>query len=287
MNISANLYGLGPLIGYGIQNYLIALISKKYDTFKISLFLQLFGFILTLLLFPFINVNIFNFPLFLKMSLSGLLFSLGSITFIYGLKEGTASIVTPIASSKAVITAILSFIFLKEKILLIKILGILTTFSGIIFVSTDFKNLHSAKKINLEKGFKWAILTAILWGTGLFFFSTSSKESHWFTSNLYLRLWTTITFIILYPLFKTNKKFVFNKKFFKILLLASIFDTMANITLSMGFIYGDISVVSVLSNGSSVVTVICSLIFLKEKLSFNQIIGILLTIAGIIILSVI
>jgi len=59
------------------------------------------------------------------------------------------------------------------------------------------------------------------------------------------------------------------------------------ITYNIGLAVGDPSVVTVLSGASALVTIILSIILLKEKINATQVVGILLTILGVMVLSIV
>lgn len=287
MTLSPNLYGLGSMIGWGIQNFLVALVSKKHDTFKIGFLFQVLSFLFTLALLPFIGFGEFKLIPFLSISIVGFCFAIGFTTFIKGFKAGAMSVVTPIAASKSIVTSILSSIFLHEEMYALKVLGICITFVGIIFVSSDFKKIFNEKKMNLIKGAKWAIITAILWGGGLFLLALFSQSFNWYWSNLSLRFWVAFTFVCMLPFANSKITEMFEKRFLKILLVAVICDVIGSISLNIGLVKGDPSILSVISGGSSVIVIICGVTFLKEKLSIMQVLGILSTMVGIVILSIV
>lgn len=97
-------------------------------------------------------------PKFLLPTLLGvLLFNAATITWIFAMDESLASIVAPLSSTSAIITLILSMIFLKEKIRRIQILGIIIAITGAILINLNpspqpqLINGNSSKEILLQQ----------------------------------------------------------------------------------------------------------------------------------------
>ncbi len=286
MSLSPNLHGIGPLIGWGVQNFIIARISKGADAIKTSMSLHSLCFFLTLLLLPIFGIEEFELAYIPALMLSSVLMALGFLSYVKGFGQGSVSIVAPIVSSKGIITAVLSFIFLDEEITPLKIIGIIITFSGVILLSTDFRKLLQDKKVSLLAGAKWACLCALMWGISCFIHAVICQVVDWYTANLGLRFFVFVTFLILSPLLRLNAIKVFTN-INKALIIASVFDCIGAITYNIGLAVGDPSVVTILSGASALITITLGIILLKEKINATQIFGILLTIAGVVALSMV
>lgn len=286
MTFSPNLYGIGPLVGWGIQNFIIARISKGADAIKTSMSLHSLCLLLTLLLLPIFGIKKFD-PAFIPaLILSSVLMALGFLSYVKGFSEGSVSIVAPIVSSKGIITAVLSFIFLDEEITPLKMTGIIITFFGVILLSTDFRKLLQDKKVSLLAGAKWACFCTLMWGFSCFILAVICQVVDWYTANLGLRFFVFVTFLAISPFLRLNMVKVFTN-LDKVLIIASIFDCIGAITYNIGLAIGDPSVVTVLSGASALVTITLGIILLKEKINAAQVFGILLTIIGVVALSMV
>lgn len=80
------------------------------------------------------QITEFNFQKFLPTLLGVTMISIGIIPFNLAFQYGLASLVGPVSSSYIVLTAVLAFVFLKEKINKIQFLGITSTAIGIILL---------------------------------------------------------------------------------------------------------------------------------------------------------
>lgn len=284
MSTDSLTYGLASLVGFGFSNFLVAVISKKDNSLKIGLVIQVLGFLLSLYLIPFGPAINFKLQTFLLFSITGILIALGYIFLLRGYREGSISIVSSLMSTWALITSILSFLFGEETFSLRKIFGIAITVLGIVLISLKIKEILKEKKIRIIKGAKYAILSSVSWGVAFFLISFLGKEHNWLTTTIFSRFWTAITFLLFAAVssIKTSKTF---SNIPLCYLLTVLFDVFANTMFNMGFEKGETSIVSVLAGASPIVTVFLSAIITKEKLSKIQILGIMLCIFGIAALS--
>lgn len=78
------------------------------------------------------NVPIFQAPL---AGLVGLLFATGSFVYVFAVSKLPVSIAAPVSTAYVVVAVILSSIFLKEQITLLKAIGILLTVAGVAILS--------------------------------------------------------------------------------------------------------------------------------------------------------
>lgn len=286
MPTSSVFFGLTAMAGWGVINFLIASLTKKVESFKVAFLIQFLAFFPTFLLFPFFKEELFLGRDFLLLSFLGILGASAYASLTKGYSEGAVSVVSPITSTWAIITATLSFIFLKERVVPLKILGIVTAVIGIILVSADFKQLLKEKKVKLLAGTKWATLTALGWGVNFFLLAFFSRKLGWYLANLGLRFWSALAFLGLANL--TRKKLPYLLKDIPTLVwVAVILDVFTFIMFNIGLIRGEPSIVSVIGSAAPLVSIILAGFFLKEKVSFLQKVGILLCLVGIATLSLV
>lgn len=279
-------YGLVAMTGWGTINLLVASLTKKIGSFKTAFLIQVFAFFPTLLLFPFFQAELSLGKNFFLLSLLG---GIGALTYVCltkGYSEGAVSIVAPMTSFWAVITAVLSFLFLREKVVPLKILGIITAFIGVALVSADFEQMIRERKMKLLTGARWGLLTALGWGINFFLLAFFSRRLGWYSANLGLRFWSVIAFLGLSKL----KKERFNHLLRNIpqpVWAAIILDVLTFATYNIGLVKGETSTVSVIGSASPLVSVLLARIFLKETVSLIQRLGIILCLLGIASLSLV
>ncbi len=159
-------------------------------------------------------------------------------------------------------------------------------FIGVILVSADFQKILKEKKVKVFEGVKWASIAATIWGFQMFILAFFSRKLGWYTTNLGLRFWSAIAFLILAILLKKKFSHIL-KEIPKLILLVILLDVFTFAAFNIGMVKGEPAVISVISSASPLVTIILAAIFLKEKIYLLQKIGIFFILAGVASLSLV
>ena len=272
------IYALVSAIFSGLTSVLASYSSKlnKVDSILITtirtFIILVLSFIATLIYKTFNEIYNLNIKTIIFLILSGISTTLLWIFYFKALDTGDVSKVTPIDKTSIVITLILSMIFLHEKITIIKVISIIFILIGTL--------LTVNKKTTNEKNNKWilySILTAIFTSTTTIISKIGLND---IDSVLATFIRTVIVFIILMFIVIIKKKYVYLKDISKKSLRYVIYSGITN-TLSWLFYFaslkdGETSIVFTIEKLSIVVTILLSVIFLKEKLNRKQIIGIII-----------
>ena len=271
-------YALVSAIFSGLTSVLASYSSKlnKVDSILITtirtFIILVLSFIATLIYKTFNEIYNLDIKTIIFLILSGISTTLLWIFYFKALDTGDVSKVTPIDKTSIVITLILSMIFLHEKITIIKVISIIFILIGTL--------LTVNKKTTNEKDNKWilySILTAIFTSTTTIISKIGLND---IDSVLATFIRTVIVFIILMFIVIIKKKYVYLKDISKKSLRYVIYSGITN-TLSWLFYFaslkdGETSIVFTIEKLSIVVTILLSVIFLKEKLNRKQIIGIII-----------
>ena len=272
------IYALVSAIFSGLTSVLASYSSKlnKVDSILITtirtFIIIVLSFIATLIYKTFNEIYNLDIKTIIFLILSGISTTLLWIFYFKALDTGDVSKVTPIDKTSIVITLILSMIFLHEKITIIKAISIIFILIGTL--------LTVNKKTTNEKDNKWilySILTAIFTSTTTIISKIGLND---IDSVLATFIRTVIVFIILIFIVIIKKKYVYLKDISKKSLRYVIYSGITN-TLSWLFYFaslkdGETSIVFTIEKLSIVVTILLSVIFLKEKLNRKQIIGIII-----------
>lgn len=286
MPTSSVFFGLTAMAGWGVNNLLLASLTKKVGPFKAGFLVQTSTLFPTLFLFPFFKEQVvLGIDLFL-LSFLGIFGALTYLTCTKGYSQGAVSIVSPLTSTWAVITAVLSFIFLKEKVVPLKIIGIIAAVLGVVLVATDFKEIVKAKRVKLFAGAKWATLTAIGWGVNFFLLALFTQKIGWYFTNLGLRFWSALAFLGLACL-TGNKLSYLLQNVPKLAWAVIAVDVLTFMIYNIGLSRGESAVIAVVASAAPLVSIVLARIFLKESISLVQKTGILLCLAGIATLSLV
>lgn len=210
-----------------------------------------------------------------------------------GLRYIELSISSPIQNCSGVITALLLLIIFKETLGLLDIIGIIVIAIGVIILSIVEKNNKEVKKIDNKKiigivALIFPIAYCILDGMGTFLDAVYLDKLQLITEDAALIAYEYTFFIyglVLFIYLKFIKKEKFTLKNEKDRIGASIFETIGQ------FFY----VFAVSSNSTlsipiiasySIVSVLLSRIFLKEKLKKFEYVAIFIVLLGIVILGI-
>ena len=199
----------------------------------------------------------------------------------YVITLGNIGLISPIISSNPIITVVLALLFLGEKLNLVSSMGILLTLTGVITLS-----ISGNIKLKPEKWAFLAILVSLGYGISGYLEKISLGQINHATFLMLLSL-AQITVIILWKPFYRSKKPLTIKIGPGLIysVLGIILFNIGNIAYFTALEKGLASVIVPLSNTSVVITVILSVIILKEKIRLHQVIGILLVISGVILVN--
>jgi len=277
------------MFGWGTSDFLAAKSSRRIGYLLTYFWTQLVAFLIALIYFwiklPTLNIN--NIPQYLIFLLpAGFLFLVGTLAFYKGLTEGQVSLVSPIGASWAMITVVLSVVFFKEVLQTNQIVAIILIISGIILVSVNLKELLKIKRLTLLGGIKEGLIAMLAWGISLFLMVPVSKALGWFLPVFALKLFGLL-FLVIYTMFsKKSLKIDLQIPLLILLFLIGFLDIIAFFAYSFGVEREYASIVAPVAASFPLVTIILARIFLKEKIVFNQALGIAGVIAGLILISI-
>lgn len=206
------------------------------------------------------------------------------ITFFYALYYYTISLgeiglTSPIIASYPIFTLILALLFLNEHLTMIVVAGIIITSIGVILIS-----LPKKIQFRLEKWVILSILVSIGYGIGGYLGKIAVSEVG--NSTYLITLAISQVFIVLLWRIFTHEKFPpFNYNILKYSFWGILLFNLGNILFYVALEKGYASIIVPLSNTYITITVLLSIIWLKEKITIRQLIGIILVIAGVIIVG--
>lgn len=214
---------------------------------------------------------------------------LGQAIYIYVLEKGEVSITATILSSFSIYTIIFSMIFNHERPGLTTLLFITLTVVGTVIVS--FPERIKGKDLQKVNIILWAVFAAICIGAAdtvtKFYINQASVGSflfyvafaQLFVSFFYLR-------IDKQPLRQFQD--IFHKLGdYKFSLFGGLFITLATMFLFLSFNFTLASIASPIAASSPIVTVILALVFLKEKITAKNWLGLLLVLISIIAIGIV
>lgn len=279
----ALVFGIITMLCWGIGDFLLKLAVDKFGTLKTQFLQYIFSIAISIILiYALFPIPKFSWTLgLLSLFVPYCFLSIvGFLAYTEALRRGPISLVAPVSSGYPIITAILSVILLKETITSFQWSAIFVVVVGVIIVS--FSSLQ--KKISFP-GFPFALIGLFSWGILFTLFKPIVSQMGVILPGL---LAGVIGFIglAIFLIFKketTIPRIKINR--WSALIFSSIILALGFIAFAVGVRVSNPGIITTISSTYPAVIILLSVIFLKEKLHWWQIIGILTILIGIIILG--
>jgi transporter family protein len=217
------------------------------------------------------------------LPIAAIVYSAGYLFFFKGFEIGNVSIVAATMNLWAVFTMVFAFIFMGQRLSTVQSLGVFMIISGVTLASlnwSDIKN-HSFK---LSLGVKETVLGAFFFGVFWNISEVISEKIGWLPTTLFVKF-GIVVFLLLFS-FLIKRELVLTKATTKtkimVLLMGSI-EAGAVAIVNYGLTIGDAILITPIASALSIVTITLAVIFLKDKVTKLQGLGMIAAIAGIIV----
>jgi bacterial/archaeal transporter family protein len=282
--IQSILAGLGGMFGWGLYDFFGGLFSKRIGNFKTFFWSQLAGLVFaTLLIFVFaINLNMPT-RIAVLIPVASILYAAAYLLFFKGFELGNVSIISATMNLWAVFTMIFAFIFLGQRLSTFQFLGVVMIIAGVAFVSLKWSDIKD-QNIKLFSGIKETILAALLFGIFWNLSEIISEDIGWLSTTLFVKI-GIVLFMLLFSLLIKRELRVANTtpKIMMMILFAGVLEAAAVATVNWGLTIGEAILVTPIASALSIVTIMMAVIFLKEKITKLQAIGMIIVITGIVL----
>jgi drug/metabolite transporter (DMT)-like permease len=278
------LSGLAGMFGWGIYDFLGGVYSKQIGAFKSFFWSQLAGLISLFLLLAIFTINL-SAPILvvILLPIAAIVYSAGYLFFFKGFEIGNVSIVAATMNLWAVFTMLVAFIFMGQRLSTIQSLGVLLILSGVTLASLNWSDIKN-HNFKLSLGVKETVLGAFFFGIFWNISEIISEEIGWLSTTLFVKF--GIIVVLLLFSFLIKRELVLTKASTKIkmmvLLMGSI-EAGAVAIVNYGLTIGDAILITPIASALSVVTIILAFIFLKDKVTKLQGLGMIAAIGGIIV----
>ena len=278
------LCGLAGMFGWGIYDFLGGVYSKQIGAFKSFFWSQLAGFISLLLLLLAFAINL-NIPIFIiiLLPIAAIVYSAGYLLFFKGFEIGNVSIVAATMNLWAVFTMLFAFVFMGQRLSAMQSMGVFLIISGVTFASLNWKDIKS-HRLKLSLGVKETVLGAFFFGVFWNISEVISEEIGWLPTTLFVKF-GIIVFLLLFS-FHIKRELVLKKAAAKtkimVLLMGSI-EAGAVAVVNYGLTVGDAILITPIASALSIVTITLAIVFLKDKVTKLQGLGMIVAVSGIIV----
>jgi len=278
------LSGIAGMFGWGIYDFLGGVYSKQIGPFKSFFWSQLAGLIsILLLLFAFtINLNV-PILVIILLPIAAIVYSVGYLFFFKGFEMGNVSIVAATMNLWAVFTMLFAFIFMGQRLTTMQTLGVFMIISGVTLASLNWREIKN-HNFKLSLGVKETVFGAFFFGVFWNISEIISEKIGWLPTTLFVKF-GIIVFLLLFS-FLIKQELVLTKVTTKtkiIVLLMGSIEAGAVAIVNYGLTIGDAILITPIASALSIVTITLAIIFLKDKVTKLQGLGIITAIAGIIV----
>ncbi len=280
--------GILSMLFWGIAIYLAATVSRKIGNVLTLFWMQLFGLAVGMMYFLW-NIPSFHYaqiPTFLPILFLIALFQIiAYLSFYRGMEKGLVSLVSPLGSTWSLITAVLGVLIYHEVLKSHQVIAISSIIIGILIISVNLGSIVKTKKVELLNGVQEGMLAMLGWGVAWFLTVIPTRNLDWFLPAFLFRI-MLIIMLAIYIAFQ-KRPLIPQKIRFPIvpLLVIGLFDMLAFMSLSIGISQTNSSIIAPIASANTIVVIGLAVIFLKEKLRLNQIIGTIGILIGIILIS--
>jgi drug/metabolite transporter (DMT)-like permease len=183
----------------------------------------------------------------------------------------------------AVFTMLFAFIFLGQRLTGIQSLGVLMIICGVTFASLDWSDIRN-QRFQLSSGVKEAVLGAFFFGVFWNISEIISEEIGWLLTTLFVKFGIVLFLLLFSFLVKRDLNLTKATTTTKwMVVLMGIIEAGAVAIVNYGLTIGDAILITPIASALSVVTITMAIIFLKDKVTKVQGLGMITAIAGIIV----
>ncbi len=278
------LSGIAGMFGWGIYDFLGGVFAKQIGSFKSLFWSQLAGSVSVLLL-AFIFTKSISLPLLviLLLPIAAMVYSAGYLFFFKGFEIGNVSIVAATMNLWAVFTMLFAFIFMGQRLSMAQTLGVLMIISGVTLASLNWSDIKK-QGFQFSAGVKEAIFGAFFFGIFWNISEIISEEIGWLLTTVLVKF-GIVLFLLIFS-FLTKKEIGITKTSAKVIytiVLMGIIEAGAVAIVNYGLTIGDAILITPIASALSIVTITLAIIFLKDKVTKLQGLGIITAIVGIIV----
>ena len=279
--------GLGGMFGWGIYDFFAGVYAKKIGPFKTFFWSQLAGLcsVLLLILVSTVTLDI-PFLTIILLPIAALFYTAGYLFFMKGFEIGNISLVAAIMNLWAVFTMLIAFIFMGQRLSALQSTGVVMIISGTTLASLNWSDIKN-KSFQLSSGVKETVFGAFFFGVFWNISEVISEKIGWLPTTLFVKI--GIILILLLLSFLTKRELYLTKASTKtklIVALMGLIEAGAVAIVNFGLTIGDAILITPIASALSVVTITMAIIFLKDKVTKLQGLGIITAISGIILTGI-
>jgi len=278
------LTGLGGMFGWGIYDFLGGIYAKRIGPFKSLFWSQLAGLISVLVLIFVFTLDFDGiFAVVILLPIAAVLYSAGYLFFFKGFEVGNISLVAATMNLWAVFTMLFAFVFMGQRLSSIQFMGVVLIICGVTLASLNWNDIKN-QRFQLSSGIRETVCGAFFFGVFWNISEVISEEIGWLSTTLLVKF-GIILFLLFFSFFLKRELTLTDAgaKTKCMVGLMGVIEAAAVAIVNYGLTIGDAILITPIASALSIVTITLAIVFLKEKVTKLQGLGIITAIAGILV----
>jgi transporter family protein len=284
VTIISILSGITGMFGWGLYDFLGGVFAKQIGPYKSFFWSQLAGLASMLLLAVVVSPNmdvpagvVFLFPV------AALLYSAGYLFFFKGFEVGNMSIVAATMNLWAVFTMLFAFTFMGQRLSATQTVGVVMILAGVTLASLNWSEIQQ-RKFQLSTGVREAIAGAFFFGIYWNVSEIIVEQVGWLVSTALIKLGIVVFMLLFFALSKRGMGLAGAAgKTTVAIFIMGVIEAGAVAVVNYGLTIGDAILITPIASALSIVTIVLAIIFLKERITRIQGVGVATAVAGIIV----
>ena len=280
------IFGLAAALGWGLADFEGAIAGRRIGSIVTVIVGQVLSvvFMSVLVLVGGESTAAIR-PIIGWIALNGIFTAIAYMTHYRALELGPVAVVSPIGATYAVVGVALAIIVLDERPAGLQLIGAAVTVIGVMLVSTDLQKLRAGTH-GIPPGLPWAIVAAFSFGVAAFLLGFASQEAGWVAGLWASRLAQVACYVPVAFLYRKQLAALRPGPGLWMAMAAGAADILGVTTYAAGAERGYLSVVLAASAIFPMIAVLLSIRYLHERLVANQVVGLVLVIAGLLLLGI-
>jgi drug/metabolite transporter (DMT)-like permease len=282
----AVILGLITFFGWGTGDLFTIVSTRRIGANLTTFWIFFFCFLMALVILPFVphDFSRMTLALLIMNIVLGILYVSGNVLISEAFRLSSAPLVGIIIQSFPAVVLLLSALVFKDVVTSTQSFFIALIFLGVLLCSVDIGKIKRSKKL-VDKGTKLALIAMVFLSIYFTFLRIPINNYGWYLPNLI----STACFPIIYLFVKkTKEKFYFPKE--KIVIFAcfmvGFLIRSGDFALNWGLSLPNASsIVAPIAGASPILFVTLSYFIFKDKLTKQQVFGIITTLTGLILLT--
>lgn len=279
--------GLVTALCWGTSDFLSRMQSEKVGHYNTTVYMHVTTMAILLLLALLLEPP-FHFALlpFAALAAAGVLNFLAFIALYRAFHRGVVSVVAPVAYTYPAVTTVVSVAVLGVVISTTRVFAIAGIILGVVLLSMRYSELRSYSRGNgrpaLTTGVVAAVTSSVTFGIVYVVLGYATPIVGYFFPVIALRGVGTITGFVLAPVFKERVR-PSRVSFSRVILVMGVLEAVGFLIFNFGVSLGadSLPIVAAISGMGGAVAAVYGMALLKERLEANQLLGAILSVAGV------